>query len=56
MPVDPRDAPRMGPGTVRLIRTMSHVYGAGNATIGRLLGLPRTTVRDIVLGKTWKDV
>lgn len=39
---------------VALIRSMSKVLGMSNAAIGRRVGMPRTTVRDIVLKKTWK--
>jgi len=40
---------------VAVIRSMSSQLGMSNAAIGRRLGVPRETIRDIVLRKTWKE-
>lgn len=42
--------------TVWVIKYLNEHWGLDNAAIGRRLNLPRTTVRDAVLSKTWSHV
>lgn len=54
------DDDKLSPAAMRalasVIRHQSNVKGMSKAAIGRFWDMPRETVRDIVLGKTWKPL